>query len=120
MNPIQHVILAQLLAFILFALGGPDGTVRVTNGIRRLQGQEPKPRPTRSDPKLGVTSAAGWAVMFLFLIVLADVPATSDIGIGFAWLIAFVVFLLYGQDAFRNITSIANAKPVTPPSDNIA
>lgn len=57
--------------------------------------------------------------MFIFLIVLADVPATSDVGVGFAWLIFVTVALLYGTDAFRNITKVVAAKPVTPP-DNIA
>lgn len=120
MNPIQHVVLAQLLSFILFALGGPDGTTRVQNGVRRLQGQEPKSRPTRSDPKLGVPAAVGWAIMFLFLVTLADVPGTSEIGVGFAWLIFVVVALLYGRDAFRNIGRIGSFESMQTPPDNIA
>lgn len=119
MNAIQHIVLAQLLSFILFALGGPDGTTRVRNGVRRLQGQEPTPRPTRSDPKLDVPAAVGWGIMFLFLIALADIPATSEVAIGFAWLIFVVVALLYGRDAFRNIGRIGSySTPTTP--DNIA
>lgn len=109
MNATQTVVYTQLLAFILFALGGPDGTQRVKNGVRRLQGKKPSAAPAKSDPKLGIGTATGWAIMFLFLIVGADLPATSDIAIGFAWLILLVVALLYGTDAFRNITSIGQS-----------
>lgn len=114
MNATQTVVYTQLLAFILFALGGPEGTNRVQNGIRRLKGEAPTARPSKSDPKLGVTTATGWAIMFLFLVVGADIPATSDIAIGFAWLILLVVALLYGADAFRNITRIGQPPTTSP------
>lgn len=62
-----------------------------------------------------VPVAAGWAMMFLFLIILTDVPATSDLGVAFAWLILLSIALAYGADAFDNIGSVLGQPQKTEP-----
>lgn len=50
----------------------------------------------------------GWLVVGGFLIVFADIPATSSIAVSFAYLILIAALLTGGEDAFNNLTSLLN------------
>lgn len=110
MNPTQSVILTQLLSFVLFWLAGAEAKRKATNSIRVLRG---KPKyiaiaDTEKGPNMTVGVAAGWAVMFLTLIVFTDIEATSPLAVAFGWLILISIALAYGEDAFKNIGAVLN------------
>ena len=51
-------------------------------------------------------SVLGWGAIFVALIGLADFPATANLAASFAWLIFISVLLLYGPQAFANLSSL--------------
>jgi uncharacterized membrane protein YhaH (DUF805 family) len=51
-------------------------------------------------------NAMGWAVLFVFLVILADIPATQALATTFAWLILLSVLMLFGPLAGQNIGSL--------------
>lgn len=111
MDPRQSVVLATMLSVGLFFLAGDEATRKTRNGIARLQGKKPSdPSRSESGPKFTVQRAAGWAAVFLLFIILADVPATSELGSAFAWLLFVSMFLAFGADAFANVNQILEAK----------
>lgn len=107
MNPTQSVILSQLLAFALFWLAGDEAKRGTTNAVRRLRGQSAK-GATSADrgPQMTVQVAAGWAFLFLTLIVFTDIEATAPLSVAFAWLILISIALAYGADAFNNLGAV--------------
>jgi hypothetical protein len=52
----------------------------------------------------------GWLVVGGFLIVLADLPATSELAVAFAYLMLIAAFLTGGQAAFDNITQLVSQR----------
>lgn len=55
---------------------------------------------------LTFNAAIGWAVLFLILIVMTDVPATQNVALMFALLFLLSVALKYGPQAFNTITTV--------------
>lgn len=64
-------------------------------------------------------NSVGWAMAFLLLIALTDIPPTAQVAAAFGWLILIAVLAKYGGQAAANVTSIvspataqtANSKP---------
>lgn len=107
MNPTQSVILTQLLSFALFWLAGDEAKRKSTNGLRRLAGKPPTATPSKeAGPSMTVGVASGWAVMFVTLIVFTDIEATSSLAVAFGWLILISIALAYGEDAFKNVSTV--------------
>jgi hypothetical protein len=52
-------------------------------------------------------------VVFLALIVVADIPATASIAVAFAYLILFAALMAVGPVAFGRISNIVNGAPAT-------
>lgn len=112
MNPTQAVILAQLLSFGIFWLAGDEAKRKTQNGLNRLRGKPGAAAPAHaSGPTMTVGVAAGWAVLFLTLIVFTDIEPTAELSAAFAWLLLLSIALAYGADAFGNIAAVLNAQP---------
>lgn len=54
----------------------------------------------------------GWLIVGGMLIVLADIPATSDLAVSFAYLMLIAALLAAGPAAFDNLTRLVN-KPTS-------
>lgn len=55
-------------------------------------------------PQLGGAEMfVAWGVLFLFLIIMAEIPATGDLASAFTWLIVLTVLFAYGPAAFSNL-----------------
>lgn len=107
MSPTQTIVLTQLLAFVLFWGAGDEAKRKTGNGLRRLQNKPIVAAPSKSNgPTMTVPVAAGWAVMFLTLIVFTDIEATAELSVAFGWLILISIALAYGTDAFRNFSAV--------------
>lgn len=106
MDPRQSVVLATLIGFSVFWLAGDKAANQTANGIARLSGRPTTQSVNESGPKLTVQRAAGWAGTFIFLVVLADIPSTSEVGASLAWLFALGILLAFGPDAFANVSRI--------------
>jgi hypothetical protein len=50
----------------------------------------------------------GWLIVAGFLLVMADIPATADLAVAFAYLILITAFLTGGFDAMQNLASLLN------------
>lgn len=50
----------------------------------------------------------GWLVVGGMLLVLSDIPTTSDLAVSFAYLMLIAAFLAAGPDAWDNITRLVN------------
>lgn len=48
----------------------------------------------------------GWLVAGGFLLVMADIPATADLAVAFAYLILIAAFLSGGYDAMTNLAGL--------------
>jgi hypothetical protein len=97
-DPRQQVVLATLLSFTVFVSAGP-------RALNRVQGKV-SGTSDKSDSGWTAKNAFGFAVLFTFLIIGADVPATADLSIAFAWLILLSVLMLFGPVAFKNLSGI--------------
>lgn len=107
MNATQSVILSQLLSFFLFWAAGDEAKRKTGNALKRLQGKPTVAAPSsQSGPTMTVPVAAGWAVMFLTLIVFTDIEPTAELAAAFGWLILVSIALAYGEDAFHNVTKV--------------
>lgn len=51
-------------------------------------------------------SILGWGAIFVTLVALADFEATANLSASFAWLIFISVLLLYGPQAFTNLSTL--------------
>lgn len=107
MDPRQSVVLATMLGFLTFWLAGDKAANQTANGIARLSGQPTTARATNTGPSLTVQRAVGWAGTFLFLVILADIPTTSEIGAALAWLLFLGIVFAFGPDAFANILRVS-------------
>jgi hypothetical protein len=98
MDPRQQVVLAMIVALTTFVVAGPDALGRVRGKLDR----------TADTSQSGWTAnnAFGWAVLFVFLIVMADIPATGELAASFAWLILLGILLLFGPLAATNVTRV--------------
>jgi len=54
----------------------------------------------------------GWLIVGGFLIVMADIPATEDLAVAFAYLILIAAFLSGGYDAMTNLAGLLD-RPTT-------
>lgn len=113
MNPAQSVIFTTILSFTIFGFAGTDALARAKNGINRLTGQPVTDHPTDSGPVFTPQVVTGWAVLFIILIAMADIPASSELAVGFGWLILLSVALAFGPDAFDNISRLLGQNPAT-------
>lgn len=51
-------------------------------------------------------SLAGWAVLMVVLVAMADIPATEELGVAFAYVFLLAVLMGYGPAAFAKLSSI--------------
>lgn len=52
-----------------------------------------------------------WAVVFMALIAMTDIPLTAEIAAAFAWLIFVSVAMLFGPQAFKSISDLYKPTP---------
>ena len=64
--------------------------------------------PARVSLSVG-RSVIGWAVLSLFLVAAADIPATAELASAFAWLIFVAVLLLYGPSALGTLSTLTRS-----------
>lgn len=56
----------------------------------------------------------GWLVVGGFLLILADIPATSELAVSFAYLMLVAALLAAGPAAFDNLTRLVTKASATP------
>jgi len=101
----RDVVLAYTIALALF------GTAHGLQFVNEEQGK----RLANPLPRLGGwNSLIGWSALFLFLIIMSEIPATSQLGSSFAWLILLTVFFVYGTAAFQNLIALMGQGAGTP------
>lgn len=94
MNPMRSVILALTVSGIVFA---------AANGLEYVNDQNGK-RIANPLPKLGGWEmVVAWSVVILTLSVMAEIPATGELAVSFAWLVMLAMILSYGLEAAQNL-----------------
>lgn len=97
LNRNRDVVLAYTIALAVFG---------IAHGLQFVNEGQGK-RIANPLPKLGGwNSLIGWSALFLFLIILAEIPATSQLGPAFAWLILLTIMFVYGTAAFTNLLAL--------------
>ena len=99
---------------MLIVLGGSQGTRKLRNGINATVGRPgTAPAATETGPVLSVEVFTGWAILFVTFITLADIDATSQLGVSFAWLLLLSIALMVGPDALNNIANMGRPEPTS-------
>lgn len=68
-----------------------------------------------------VQAIFGWAVLFVIFIVASDIPEVGQLAAAFAWLLLLSIVIVYGPDAFNNVSRFLNQSTGgTPPTGGTA
>lgn len=94
MSPIRQVILALTISGLVYGAANGLGYVNDQNG-RRIENPLPKLG--------GYEMVLAWSVIVLTLTVLAEVPATGELAVSFAWLVLLAMLFSYGIEAGQNL-----------------
>lgn len=102
MNPSRTVILGMTIAGVVFvsAYGLQFATTEQGKRIKN-------PLPALG----GIEMFVAWGVLFLFLIIMAEIPATGDLASAFTWLIVLAMLFSYGPAAFQNLMALMKPGP---------
>jgi len=107
MTPTRTVILTTTVSALVFLMAGG----KVETLVARARG-------TDAPADMGrVTSAtlAGWAFLFVSLIILADIEQTGELAAAFSWLIFLSIMFAYGPSAFAAVTKAVSGGSTTTP-----
>lgn len=111
-NPTQRIVIPMMLGFLIYLLSGPGAQQGLTNTIKRAtpgMNAAPKASSAAQQSWISAGGAVGWGVTFFTLIVLADIQATENMAVGFAWLILLSIALTLGPSALSNLGNVQNA-----------
>lgn len=100
----RGVVYAMLVAFGIFVLAGERGKRRLGNAVNATFGQ-PTRQADPNEPTFGPQVLAGWAVLFVIFIALADLDATAELATAFAFLLLLSIVLAFGPDMFNNLAA---------------
>lgn len=77
-------------------------------------------------PKLGGwETLIAWGTVYLMLVIMADIPASGQLAVAFAWMFVLAILFSYGIEAFSNLLELQNggteggdppATTIEPPS----
>lgn len=98
MTPQRQVVLGMTIAGLIFVSAYGLQYANESGGGRRLANPLPKLG--------GVEMFMAWGILFVFLIVMAEIPNTGQLAAAFVWLIVLAVLFTYGVAAFQNLLVI--------------
>lgn len=105
-TPARSVILAMTLSALTFITAHGLAYVTDEAGIKRVD----NPFPQLG----GIETFIAWGFILTVLIVLADIPATGELGAAFAWLFFLAVLFSYGGAAFANLLAMMGVQSGQP------
>lgn len=95
MNPRRTVVLGLTIALAVYGSAV---------GLRYVNEERGGKRIANPLPQLGgVELLIAWGVIFTFLTIMADIPATGELAASFTWLIVLAMLFTYGVEAFSNL-----------------
>lgn len=109
MGSTRQVLLATMVSMLIFlAAGGKIETV-----VAKARGKK-----VPQTKEITAETLFAWGFLFVTLMVVADIPATSKLGVAFAWLIFATTLMGFGPEAFANLSRLAGV--TNKSSDTIA
>ncbi len=96
--------LTILVSFLVFMAAGATRQADVISRLKKLRNPNASTPPAGGGPTLG--NLVGWAVVYLVLITLSDIPPTGRLAAAFGWLMLVSTLSLFGPSALTNLSGV--------------